>query len=555
MRKYNYFDDDDEIKQRKKINIPKIDFGVILFVISSLAKGIAQLIKSKRSASVTNIENVDNDNMVDKSISVPRPSFNDILSKIKTGLLPKLNVVFLKFSAFIFFIIVIFVFVLVFNHSIESQNTKNKQYYADAGSVCTECINKYGTPKIENLKSEDYGKDMTCITGLCYARQMDFDSDGNDELMLCYRNKSVYTLEIWSYVDKQFTKIYSDEANKTNDIKDGNWIAFYYHNNNYYICKSAVDTPEKVSLLQLRKGEFKESASCDYDYKNNIYSINGKICANDFETIKLSVIKASKAERIVDTALENISGFDTVSVSTLNKQKTDAQLKAEAYSQIIEKRIEQYGESKLISDESSAYIDGVALAKLIDFNGDENDELLLVYRKMIKKRLENAYNNEYIVTEEPSYYIEVYSWNGLTANKIFSRDSISNYMLDNSTNYIILKKNEKSVQICCNSYDYTNEYNYLASSKIFTYDGNGFDSTFSAKQECSYGYKNYYLDNEYTYRSTFENEAYKVPKFLNDNGEFDNQVYSFIYVSGNNKDGLQNTVNETIKTISELNAG
>lgn len=544
MRRYNYFDDDPPEKEKsefksqfkidiKSINLKKLD--IKKFDAKTDIKKLAHIVKEKTDTIVHN-EALQKKFSNAKTVSVS--------SDRKT--------VLLKLSAFVFFILAIIIFILIFNHSINLQNKKNHQYYADAGKVCTDCIIDHGISKFENLKSDEYGKDMARLTGLCYARQMDFDSDGNDELMLCYSDKNVYTLEIWSYVDKEFTKIYSDEANKTNDVKDGSWIAFYYHNNKYYICKSQPDTPEKVSFLALKGDKFKEGDSCDYDYKNNIYSIDGEINANDFETIKLSVISASKAERIVDTVLDNISQFNTISVSTLNRQKTEAQLKAAAYSEIIQNRIDRYGEAKVESDGSASYIDGLALVKLIDFNADGNEELLLVYRKMVKQRLENAYNGEYIVTEEPTYCIEVYSWNGSVTKKIFNRTSISNYMLDNDTNYILLKNNEKSVDICSNSYSYTNENNYTAASRIFTYGNDDFECTFSARQENSYGYKSYYLDGEYAYRSSFEDKAYQVPKFLNDSADFDKEKYTFIYFSGKNSSEFQSTVNETNKVITEL---
>ncbi len=539
MRRYNYFDDEPQEKEKStfkpqfKIDIKKLD--IKNRDAKSDLKKLAHIVKEKADT-IAHSE-----------------ALQERLGRVKAiNENSYRRTILLKLSAFAFFIIAVLLFILIFNHSINLQNKKNQQYYTDAGKVCTDCIIDHGTSKIESLKSDEYGKDMARLTGLCYARQMDFDSDGNDELMICYSDKNIYTLEVWSYVDKKFTKIYSDEANKTNDVKDGSWIAFYYRNNKYYICKSSPDTPEKVSILALKGDKFKENDSCDYDYKNNIYSVDGEINANDFETIKLSVIKTSRAERTIDTVLDNISQFNTISVSTLNRQKTEEQLKASAYCEVIQNRLDRYGEAKVVNDGSASYIDGLALVKLVDFNADGNDELLLVYRKLVKQRLENTYNGEYVVTEEPTYCIEVYSWNGSVTKKIFSRSSISNYMLDNDTNYIMLKSNEKSVDICSNSYSYRNEYNYTAASRIFTYSNEGFDCTFSARQENSYGYKSYYLDGEYVYRSSFEDEAYQIPKFLDDSADFDKEKYTFVYFSGKNSNGFQTTVNETNNTITEL---
>lgn len=525
MSRYNYFDDYPE--KFESDNNSKINTG--LNIDFNKAAGV---IKQQTKSFIKNN---------------PLGALKEII------VLPNLRSVFLKLIAFVLFVIAILIFIIAFSHSINSQNEKNQKFYTDAGKVCTEYITEYGTAKTESLKSDEYGKGMTALTGLCYARQMDFNSDGNDELMLCYNNRNIYTLEVWGYVDDEFTKLYSEEANKTQDKKDGSWIAFYYKNNKYYICKSTPEKPTEVALLALKGDTFKQSSSCDYDYKNNIYSVKGEINAQDFETIKLSVIKSSKAEQIIDIMTSNIESFNTVSISAINSQKTESQLKADAYYKIIDGRNERFGKAKVVKDGSNSYIDGLALVKLVDFDGDDNEELLLVYRKMVKQRSTNAYSGESIVIETPTYCMEVYSWNGAVTQKVFSVDSISNYMNNSSINYIILKNNDKSVDICSNSYSYVDEYNYTASSRIYKYKDNRFNSAFSAREENSYGYKNYYLDGKYSYRSDFNNRAFEVPKFLNDDGDYDKTKYNMIYFAGSINDDFENTVNDTVKTIGELN--
>lgn len=527
MSRYNYFDDEPEVKQKndgvgtkpfKRIDIKNININAY---IAKLQKRLDDFVHG------------------------------EVLEYIKE--MPNLNAVFLKLTAFALFIISIIIFIIIFSHTINSQNKKNEQFYTDAGKVCTTCLTDYGVPKWEVLDSDKYGEGMTKLTGLCYARQMDFNSDGKDELMLCYNNRNIYTLEVWGYVDKAFTKIYSEEANKTTEDADGCWIAFYYKNNKYYICKSTPENPEKVQMLALKGDAFKESDNCDYDYKNNIYSINGKINAEDFETIRLSVIKSSRAEYIIDTVTANIDSFNTVSMAAINSSKSEADLKADAYYRIVEDRNNKYGKASIVKDKGEPYIDGVGLVDLVDFNGDGNEELLLVYRKMIRESATNHYTGERIIIEEPTYCIEAYSWNGSVANKIFSKDSISNYLNDSDVNYIILKNNDKSCDICTNTYTYKDEYNYSASSRIFSLKDTKIESVFSAREEVSWGYKNYYLDGEYTYKSEFENTAYKVPKFLNDSADYDKSKFRLVYFSGLDSDEYENTVNETIKTIESLN--
>ena len=527
MKKYNYFDDEPEeleTVRRKAVNRKRIqpDF-------SKFAGNARQSIED----------------------FIHGNTFED-LKEIKE--MPYLKAAILKITAFTLFILTIIIFVIVFSHSISSQNKKNEQFYTDAGKVCTDYLTDYGIVKWERLDSDEYGSGMTRLTGLCYARQMDFNNDGSDELMLCYNNKNVYTLEVWGYVGKQFSKLYSEEANRTEDSRDGSWIAFYYKNNKYYICKSSPDTPQEVKFYALKGDSFKEDSGCDYDYKNDIYSVKGKINAEDFETIKLSVIKASKAELISDTVTANIDSFNTVSMAVINTQKSEEELKAEAYYKIIEGRNEKYGKAKISNDKGSPYIEGLAIADLVDFDGDGNEELLLVFRKMLKESATNAYNGQRIIIEEPTYCIEVYSWNGTVTKKIFSRDSVSNYLSDSSVNYIMLENNDGTANICVNNYSYKSERNYTASSRIYECKDGEFDCTFSAREENSYGYKNYYLDGKYVYSSAFSAAAYRVPKVMNDNDDYDKSKYSLIYLSGKSSGAdLENTIRDTVETIEGLN--
>lgn len=474
------------------------------------------------------------------------------IREIKT--MPNLQERLLKITAVVMFFAVIVIFVLSFSHTIFSQNKKINKYYADAGKVCTDYINAYGTVKWEKLDSEEYGKNMARMTGLCYARQMDFDRDGSDELMLCYNNKNVYTLEVWGYKGKKFIKFYSDEANKTKSSADGSWISFYYNKNKYYICKSLPDSPDKVTFYALKGDKFKKSGECLYDYKNNIYTIDGEIVPHSFETIKLSAIRTSKAEVITDIVTANIDSFNTVTVGAVQTQKTPEELKAAAYYDIVETRNKKYGSAKAQKKWGSEYLDGVAYVDLIDFNNDKNEELLLVFRKMVKESSTNYYTGDVIIVERPAYCIEVYSWNDTVTKKIFSMDHISNYLNDSDTNYIMLKNNKNStVDICINSYVSQDEWNYTASSRIYSMKDGEFQCVFSAKEEDSYGYKNYYIDGERSYRSEFASRGHKVPKFLDDNQSYDEKEFTLVYFSGDQASSYGKTVDKTVETIQKLN--
>lgn len=401
MSKYNYFDD-----------LPLIYPGDEPQSAENVKVGAHKA--SARSASLTP-RGISADSA---RAAVKKIMQSEVIDEVKEiGSLPNLRTRLLKLTAFLLALIAVAVFIFAFSRTISSQNDKINKFYADAGKVCTDYIKSYGTVKWEPMDEEIYGEGMTRLTGLCYARQMDFDRDGSDELMLCYNNRNVFTLEVWGYKGKDFIKLYGDEANKTADPKDGSRISFFYKNNKYYIYKSEPDSPENIKMYALKGDSFKESGECLYDWKNNIYTIDGVINAQDFETINLSVIKSSKAEQIVNIVLDNIDSFHTVSVPAINTQKTDAELKADAYYAVIETRNDKYGEASVENKGGSKYLDGLCYASLIDFDNDENDELVLVYRKMVKESATNAYNGEFIIIENPAYCIEVYGWNGTAAKK------------------------------------------------------------------------------------------------------------------------------------------
>lgn len=522
MKRYNYFDDDPEELEPKR-RIVNLDFD-----IRSVGNSIKQRFEYLAHGDVL-----------------------DDFKQIRE--MPNLTALFLKVLAFVLFLVFVAVIIISFSHTISAQNKKTDKFNKDAGKICSSYITEYGAAKPERLDSTVYGKDMARVTGLCYARQMDFNNDGSPELMLCYNDGSIYVLEVWGYVGKDFTRLYSEEANSTDNIKDGAWIAFYYKNNKYYICKSKKATPKKVELYALKGDKFKKSSSCDYDYKDNIYSVRGKINADDFETIKLSVIKSSKAEHIVDVATENIDSFGTISMSYLNSKKSDAQLRAEAYYSIIDSRHEKYGKAKVENGEDGKYIDGVALVKLVDFDADSNEELLLVYRKMVKEAATNYYTGERITIEEPAYCVEVYSWNGTVAKKILSKGDVSNYLEQDDVNYIMLNRSEKGpIRICTNTYTWRTGHSFTASSKIYALEKDGFDVKYNARLEDEYGYREYYLDGDYTYRSTFVEKGYEVPKFMNDSEKCDDS-FELIYFSGEDENSFNKTVDNTVKEIQKLN--
>lgn len=470
---------------------------------------------------------------------------------------PNLRSLVLKSGAGILLLIAVIVCTSVFAGSINKSNTKNDLFCEDAGKVCTNYISKYGASKYERLTTKD-GQRLAKMTGLAYARRMDFNDDGRDELMACYLDGGVYYLEIWGYDGKEFVKFYTGPANVSEkDEELGSWLTFYQKGNKIYIGYSDPEDVKSVALYALKGKEFKKVDSCTYNETTGMYSIGSKTNSTDFERIQLSYIRAGQAEIMMDTVVNNLEAFNASTSAELEAEKTDAQLKAEAYYAIVEKYNNKYGSAKYEKEGSNHYIDGLAVVDLIDFDGDGNEELLLVYRKNLRKRSKNSYSNKYIAIVDPVYCIEVYNWNESMAKCIFERTGISTKFENNdNSNFIILRSIGKYMDICNNTYSYPGRSQYTASSKIYRLKKERFDTVYDSRIVYEYGYKTYYIDGERTYRSTFEHQGYAVPYFCNDSS-YNTDEFSITYISGGKKkeDELKDRVAETVKSIKQLNNG
>lgn len=522
MKRYNYFDDEPEETDKadkKKLFVSKI-------------KNVAQEVKQTA------------DDVI----------HGDAVAELNEMPLLKKRIIRIGITVLIF--VVLFVFIFCVAHSIASHNRENEAFCEDAGKVCTEYIKEFGPIKWEALDEAIYGENKARLTGLCYARRMDFDNDGSDELMLCYNNKNVYYLEVWGYSHKKFIQLYSQEANSTEKDTDGVWVGFYRDNNKYYICRSEKNNANSVTLYALHGEKFKaESKKWDYDYENDIYSRNGKVNAQDFETIKLSVLRKSKAEIIVDTVTANIDDFGNISSKAITNSKSKSQLENDAYYDVVKRRIEKYGAPKIENEDGYSFIDGVAMVSLIDFDGDSSDELMIVYRKYKSKSRYDNYSGEYIYYDVPMYGIDVYKFNGADARRIFGKETVSNCLNDENENvfYLMLQTGKKTVSICNNVYSFENSYNYTATSKKYSLKGDRFETVYSSKLVNEYGYKQYYIDGDRVYSSEFEESGKKIPMFLNDDVTVSDSSYTVTYLSGRNEEDYQKIIKDTNDTIKKLN--
>ena len=78
----------------------------------------------------------------------------------------------------LFFVGVVFFFM----RSINAENDRIHEFNANAGEVCADYVMKYGSANYENLYNT-YGVQGFRLTGLCFARELDFNGDGTTDSM------------------------------------------------------------------------------------------------------------------------------------------------------------------------------------------------------------------------------------------------------------------------------------------------------------------------------------------------------------------------------------
>lgn len=226
-----------------------------------------------------------------------------------------------------------------------------------------------------------------------------------------------------------------------------------------------------------------------------------------------------------------------------------------AYSKVVQSYINKYGMPKYVEKDGISYIDGLAAAELIDFDGDGTNELLLSYRREVMARGEDNRGN-YIATSKYQYYVDIYQYNGSGAKLIFQRDDISVSLNDTDEKYFVIKALNGKKYYCSNSFSNT-EYGrkIYAASSIYRLGKDGFTEKFKASYATEYGYTKYYINSERVYsKSEFDSKGYEVALF-NGSDDYDSSVFSVTHLQCKTKDAgdMENQVEKTNAVIASLN--
>lgn len=538
MRKrYNYFDDDEEvirqIKERRKSQTEsspdESEKDTANGTLHSAA-GEARTIAIKAGRAAKRAARAGRDKFILEENKAPR----------------RLAVVL----SLVVMVVVIAITLLTVSVSINRGATRDERFNTSAGEICNQYATKYGNCNYEDLAQ--YGTSGYRLTGVCCVRQIDFNNDNESELLICYRNKSTYYAEVWGFHGKKFDMLYKDTICQSKDKKDDIWVTLYYRDGKYCIGKHDEDDPGKVTLYSLRFNKFQKSGSCTYDSVSAAFTIDKKVNTDDFERIKMAVLRESAAAAATDEVNDTIASMMVKEDATEKKKKSNGM--NAAYYSIVKNLNEKYGVAEYHSNPGRAYVGGLAVVQLIDFDNDGTDELLTVYRRSVNEMSEDSDGNYKSETVE-KYYGSVYAWNGRVATQVYSCEGLSNSMTNDEDIYYILGKKGKKRTWCVNHFSVENYGRQIeATSKTLSFNGEVFEPDKKAYYKTNYGYTEYYLDDEWSSKSEFsEKGGFDVP-FFDGSTTYNGGNYTVTYVQtkASNQNAVKNIVNNTVDTIRRL---
>lgn len=537
-KRYNYFDDDFDEQGNVKVQksafeqlTGNIDFKKILAVLKYIVSviGINLLLLGKKIASLSKKSNRDK-------------------SPVLTGIICLAVVV----------IVMVIVIVTCVMTTAEKSNSKQDKYNQAAGGVCYEYIERYGTANYKFMNSE-YEVKGCMLTGLCVARQVDFDADGKSELMLIYNDNDAYFAEIWSFTNKERLQLYSKKLPMGSSREDDIFFSVYSDGDEYFIAEHDESDITQVTVLRLAGKEFKKKTTAIYNPESITYTLHKKDATDNFERIKVAVLRETAASNTVERTLDEIDRFSSDadgSSRPVNASGVSAQNAMNAaYYSLIEQYNKNYGVCELVADTKMPYLDGLAGVSLVDFNADSMNELVLVYRRNVSQRKEDR-NGNYIAVEESKYFCDIYAFNGKNAVLVYQSEGISNCLDNTNVSYFLIKSDGDEKKLCTNSFDISQRGKVIkASSKILAFDGEKFVTEQKASYEKEYGYTKYYFNGESCSKSKFTDKGGFGVVFFDGTETYDGAVWTIGYVQAEARDESKLRAQEakTLEAIKTLN--
>lgn len=153
-------------------------------------------------------------------------------------------------------LIICMTFLLPYTQPSYAAEVSNESIGADDLKTGTEKLYKTYYDKLIELQGQYGSAEIVSgayesrLSGLCFARLVDFNNDGVDELLLSYLacideyGYPKYILEVWEYNGGELEKVFEGDCNFSEEIY--NSIKLYAYGNQYYIGQCIMDVDEYV---------------------------------------------------------------------------------------------------------------------------------------------------------------------------------------------------------------------------------------------------------------------------------------------------------------------
>ena len=123
-----------------------------------------------------------------------------------------------------------------------------------------------------------------------------------------------------------------------------------------------------------------------------------------------------KAPESLDPEPPAPSADDTQAAATTTDARTDEQKAADLYLAKCREYIDKYGKATLTHDDDVDRASGLAVARLMDFDGDGTDELLLAYDTVLAP---SGSSFDYDSDQKSAYKVEVWAYKDGKISKVY----------------------------------------------------------------------------------------------------------------------------------------